>query len=49
MDERLILNEEIKGKAEVISAILLRGNSVEIKRNKDGLLILETKRKIANK
>lgn len=40
------LSEEIKDKAEVIGMILLSGNSAEIKQNKDGLLILEIKRKV---
>lgn len=30
------INEQIKNKAEVISRILLSGNTAEIKRNTDG-------------
>lgn len=40
------LSNEIKSKAEVIAKILSDGNSAEIKKNKDGLLILEIKRKV---
>ena len=40
------LNNEIKSKAEIIAKILMCGNSVELKKNKDGLLILEIKRKV---
>ena len=40
------LSEEIKDKANNIAAILISGNSAEIKQNKDGLLILEIKRKV---
>lgn len=40
------LSEEIKDKANNIAKILINGNSAEIKMNKDGLLILEIKRKV---
>ena len=40
------LSEEIKSKANNIAMILISGNSAEIKQNKDGLLILEIKRKV---
>lgn len=40
------LSDEIKDKANNIAAILISGNSAEIKQNKDGLLILEIKRKV---
>lgn len=40
------LSNEIKAKAEMIAKILSSGNSAEIKKNKEGLLILEIKRKV---
>lgn len=40
------LSEDIKANAFSIAAILISGNSAEIKQNKDGLLILEIKRKV---
>lgn len=40
------LSEEIKANAFSIAKILISGNSAEIKQNKDGLLILEIKRKV---
>lgn len=41
-----VLSNEIKAKAEIIAKILSDGNSAEIKKNKEGLLILEIKRKV---
>lgn len=40
------LSEDIKTCAFSIAKILLNGNSAEIKHNKEGLLILEIKRKV---
>lgn len=43
------LSNEIKLKAEIIAKILSDGNSAEIKKNRDGLLILEIKRKVVKR
>ena len=40
------ISNQIKDKAEVIANILLRGNSVELKRNTDGTIkIFEVRKK----
>lgn len=40
------ITEQIKDKAETIANILLRGNSVELKRNSDGTIkIFEVRKK----
>lgn len=42
------LKNQILSNIDVIVDIVLKGNTVEVKKNKDGIIILETSRKKIN-